>query len=102
MGITLYDINIGVIRWMQLTLCLEVTFLNIAFITCSFNVVWIIKSSNSFDAFLILNQAYSVVIVFDLKASVPYTALLVTVWSLIKRWCVLLNVGLTEFPVLWE
>lgn len=101
MGITLYYINISVIRWMQLTLHLEITFLNITFITCSLNVVRIIKSSDSFDAFLILNPVSSVMIVFGLNANVPYTALLITVWYLIKR-CVLLDIGQIEFTVLWE
>lgn len=70
---------------MQVTLCLENAFLNITFITCSVNVVWIIKSSDGFDAFLILNSVYSVMIVFGLNASVPYTALLIAVWSLDQK-----------------
>lgn len=77
-------------------------FFKTTFITCFLNVVWIIKSSDSFDIFLILNPVYSVMIVFGLNASVPYTTLLITVWSLIKRGYILLNVGHTEFTVLWE
>lgn len=59
------------------------SFLNITFIASSLNVVWIIKSNDSFDAFLIPKLVSSVMIVFGLNAKVTYTALLIAVLRLL-------------------
>lgn len=59
------------------------SFLNITFIACSLNVVWIIKSNDRFDAFLIPKLVSSVMIVFGLNAKVTYTALLIAMLRLL-------------------
>lgn len=70
---------------MQLTLHLEIdfSFIDTTFIACSLNVVWIIKSNDSFVAFLIMKLVSPVMIMFNLDAIVPYTALMIAVFKLL-------------------
>lgn len=85
--IILYSYQWNMINAINLAFGNGSSFLNITFIACSLNVVWIIKSNDSFDAFLIPKLVSSVMIVFGLNAKVKL--LIQLCWLLCLDYCVI-------------